>query len=183
MLALTFQNHCLSSHTKVFYQFLLVSYITQRRAKTVGKTQNTTDFHVNSNPLEDFYCFAHFQNWKSTYRVYKPLNRIFNHIQNDHQNGRYFNFSIDFIGLSSAIAHNIFVILSSLFGHCIESLIFSKFYDTARSQGSLLHCPPSSCIKSSYIHLLSSFTDPRIKAYLSIYPILSNVRDLKQRER
>ena len=27
--------------------------VTKRRAKTAGKTRNTTDFHANSNPLED----------------------------------------------------------------------------------------------------------------------------------
>ena len=33
--------------------FLLRCFVTKRRAKTAGKTRNTTDFHANSNPLED----------------------------------------------------------------------------------------------------------------------------------
>ena len=40
--------------------FLLRCCITKRRAKTAGKTRNTTDFHTNSNPLEDIFnppCF------------------------------------------------------------------------------------------------------------------------------
>ena len=35
--------------------FLLRCCITKRRAKTAGKTRNTTDFHTNSNPLEDIF--------------------------------------------------------------------------------------------------------------------------------
>jgi len=53
-LSLTIQIHCSSSYAQVVYHFLfVVVIITKRRAKTAGKTRNTTDFHTNSNPLED----------------------------------------------------------------------------------------------------------------------------------
>ena len=55
--------------------FLFRCCVIKRRAKTAGKTRNTTDFQAHSNPLEDIsnhhdvtshHCFALFQKWKSS---------------------------------------------------------------------------------------------------------------------
>ena len=54
-LSLTFLIHCSSPYAQVFLPFLLRCFVTKRRAKTAGKTRNTTDFHTNSNPLEDIF--------------------------------------------------------------------------------------------------------------------------------
>ena len=68
-LSLIFLIHCSSPYAQVFLPFLLRCFVTKRRAKTAGKTRNTTDFHANSNPLEDIsnrhamtsrYCVAYF---------------------------------------------------------------------------------------------------------------------------
>ena len=71
---LTFQIFRSSSYAQVFYHFLFVAVLLKGEQRLLEK-RKTTDFHANSNPLEDIltrhamtssYCFTHFQKWKSS---------------------------------------------------------------------------------------------------------------------
>ena len=46
--------------------FLFRCFSTKRRAKTAGKTRNTTNFYANSNLWTSRNCLAHFPKWKSS---------------------------------------------------------------------------------------------------------------------
>ena len=71
-LSLTFLIHCSSPYAQVFYRFFFVVLLRKGEQRLLEKTRNTTDFHANSNPLEDIsnppsrhamtsrYCVAYF---------------------------------------------------------------------------------------------------------------------------